>query len=243
MRAPGNPATELREAGADGWQVRLDAPCPAAEQMRRDDAMAREAPRAAARIFLWDPPAVSFGFRQFPPAWWDPAGWAASGLEAVERPTGGGMAFHGSDVSFGIVVPRAGGLSLHEALRGACAAVTAACRSVGAPAEGVLEADRSRRVTYCLTEPSPYAVTVGGRKVAGVAARRYPAAWLVQGSILAEAPPGRLLAALPDGVRRSLERRAVALTDCANEPMTARGVAERLAAGWGAWWASGGPEG
>src|SRR3989338_5225382 len=90
-------------------QTRIDsiglADRSAAEQMAFDERLAREA-QPNVRVFTWAFPAISLGFKQESPVWLDRARWQADGLELVERPTVVGIAFHGSDVSISIVVPR-----------------------------------------------------------------------------------------------------------------------------------------
>jgi len=85
--------------------VIVDAPHSAAEHMAFDEQLANEA-KPAVRVFTWEPPALSLGFKQSVPDWLNRTHWEAAGLELVERPTGGGIAFHGSDISISIVVPR-----------------------------------------------------------------------------------------------------------------------------------------
>ena len=245
------------------WRIIVDGPRPAAEQMARDEALAQEA-AAAVRFYRWAPPAVSLGWKQPRPEWLQPARWAAAGvmvkfggcrgvaqrqdppnlttaavgLEAVERPTGGGIAVHGSDVSLGVAVPRAGGVRLDTLMDAACRSAVALCRSYGVAARATLDAPDGGRVTYCLSEASPYAVLVGGRKVAGFALRRYPRAWLIQGSLLVRPIPEALARAMPSEAIRGLEGRAVSLAEAAaeTEAVTERGAAERWAAHWASWW-------
>ena len=217
------------------WRVMVDGPCPAAEQMARDGTLAQEA-AAAVRFYRWAPPAVSLGWKQKHPAWLAPARWAAAGLEAVERPTGGGIAVHGSDVSLGVVVPRAGGVRLEALMEAVCRSAVALCRSYGATASAAPDVPGGGRVTYCLSEAGPYAVLSGGRKVAGFALRRYPEAWLIQGSLLVRPLPEALARAMPAEAVRGVDTRAVSLAEAAGEAVTETDAAERWAAHWASWW-------
>ncbi|MBI3331310.1 MAG: hypothetical protein HYZ96_04265 [Candidatus Omnitrophica bacterium] len=203
--------------------------------MARDAALAQE-PVATARLYRWAPPAVSLGWKQPRPEWLTPARWAAAGLEVVERPTGGGIAVHGSDVSIGIVVPRAGGWRLETLMSAVCRSAAELCRSYGVAASPLLDAPEYGRVTYCLAEPSPYAVLVDGKKVAGFALRRYSRAWLIQGSLLVRPVPEVLARAMPSDAIRGLQVRAVSLAEAAAEAVTEAGTAERWAARWASWW-------
>ena len=207
----------------------------AAEQMACDEALARDA-EPTTRCFLWDPPAISFGWKQALPYWFDRQRCAAAGLEAVERPTGGGIAFHGSDLSLSVIAPRAPGLSLAALTNAVCQSAVRLCRAYGAEAGPSCEERGKERVTYCLCQESHYAVLVGGRKVGGFALRRYPEAWLIQGSLLIQPLPRALSEAIPDEVRRQLAARAIPLSETASSSVTASAAAARWAESWSEWW-------
>lgn len=216
------------------WRLKLDVLRASQEQMPFDEALAREA-EPTVRLFVWDPPAVSLGLKQAQPGWLASPAWRRSGLACVERPTGGGLAFHGSDLSISIVVPRRLALPVHTMLRAACESAVRLCEAFGVSAH----ADHTTggmAVTYCLTEPSPYAVYAGSRKVAGFALRRFPESWLVQGSVLVEPLPQALQEAVPPAVRERLDRLAAPLSALATEPVDALEAATRWAGAWEQWW-------
>jgi lipoate-protein ligase A len=200
----------------------------AAEQMALDERLALEA-QPSVRLFTWNPPAISLGFKQSLPDWFDAARWHASGLELVERPTGGGIAFHGSDVSISIVVPRPSCPPISLLMRSVCESAVRLCGSYGREATSVLSVPQAERVDYCLTQPSPYAVFLSGRKVAGFALRRFPNSWLVQGSLLVRPLPTLLARALPQELRDQLAQRAIALSEIAGTWVDEVDVAQRWA--------------
>ncbi|MBI4004001.1 MAG: hypothetical protein HY353_03175 [Candidatus Omnitrophica bacterium] len=203
----------------------------AAEQMALDERLALEA-EPNVRVFTWASPAISLGFKQEPPAWLERARWQADWLELVERPTGGGIAFHGSDVSISVVSPRRPGVSPHSLVSAVCDSATRLCRAFGLHAVADLTTAGAARVTYCLTQPSPYAVFLSGRKVAGFALRRFPNSWLVQGSLLVRPLPPVLAEALPPDVRDQLAKRAVPLSALAVGWVDEAEVAQRWASEW-----------
>lgn len=217
------------------WRVLFDGPRPAAAQMSFDERLASLGVPAV-RFFTWHPPAMSLGFKQPLPDWLNPpAGRRPSqGFELVERPTGGGMAFHGSDVSLSVTVPRASALPLDLIMGTVCQSAVRLCRAYGAKASCLMETPVQERITYCLTEPSPYAVLIGGRKVAGFAIRRYPTSWLIQGSLLVRRLTGPLARALPEEVLRRLERDAVPLFPYGG--ISEREVARHWSERWSSWW-------
>lgn len=217
------------------WRILLGGEECAERQMALDEVLARRA-ELAVRFFTWKPAGVSLGWKQPRPAWLDPARWSAAGLALCERPTGGGIAAHGSDLSLAVVVPRASGLPLAVLMRTACENAVRLCRSYGADAEPLADPPTGGRITYCLTELSPYAVMVGTRKVAGFALRRYPQSWLIQGSLLVRSLPRALAGAMPEEARRGYAARAIPLAEAAAHRVTETDVAARWAARWTAWW-------
>jgi lipoate-protein ligase A len=219
------------------WRVLSDGPRPAAAQMAFDERLASLGVPVA-RFFTWHPPAVSLGFKQPIPAWLRPSEWSARGLALVERPTGGGMAFHGSDVSLSVVVPRSSALPLEPIMRTVCQGAVQVCRAFSAEATsiGAATADipTEGRITYCLTERSPYAVLIGSRKVGGFAVRRYPEGWLIQGSLLVRRLPGPLARALPLELLQRIEREAMPLSPYGG--LSEQAVARHWSERWPAWW-------
>lgn len=218
------------------WRVIVDGARPAEGHMACDERLARE-PIPTVRFFTWDPPALSLGWKQPEPGWLAPSRWAAAGLELVRRPTGGGIACHGSDLSLAVIVPRAAGLRLDALMDSVCQSAALLCRMYGAHATTLRDAPGRRRITYCLAETSPYAVMIGARKVAGFALRRYPRTWLIQGSLLVRPLVRALKEAMPPLEAQRLHARAVPLADAAAMPLAESDLGERWAGHWSSWWA------
>ena len=220
----------------DAWRLILAGRQSAAEQMAYDEALAQD-PIPTVRLFTWDPPAVSVGWKQPTPDW--VASLARHGLrvESVERPTGGGVALHGSDLSVSIVVPRTSALPLGVLLCAVCESAVRLCASVGVTAEVMADAGpHDGRIDYCLADVSPYAVLVGGRKLGGFAVRRYPETWLIQGSLLIRPVPEALSAAMPGALLERLQDRAVSLAEAAGTLLQERQLATGWAEHWVLWW-------
>ena len=218
------------------WRILIDdAARSAAEQMAVDCALAEEAVPTV-RLFRWHPPAVSLGWKQLRPEWLDSAAWVAAGLDAVERPTGGGVAFHGSDVSISVTMPRAENVSLRALMDAVCRSAVSLCRSCGAGASALPDALARNRIAYCLTETSPYAVLIEGRKVGGFALRRFPRSWLIQGSLLVRPLLDMLADALPNELLHAVRDRAIALSEASTEVVEGSVIAQRWAASWSVWW-------
>jgi lipoate-protein ligase A len=220
---------------AAAWQILLGGEERAERHMVLDEMLARRA-EPVARFFTWTPPAVSLGWKQPRPGWLDPARWSSAGLALVERPTGGGIAVHGSDLSLAVVIPRSLSVPLATLMRSVCESAVRLCRSYGADTRPLIDAPAEGRVTYCLTELSPYAVMAGTRRVAGFALRRYPQSWLIQGSLLVRPLPRALAGAMTEEAGRAYTVRAIPLAEATAQTVTETDAAARWAHHWAAWW-------
>jgi len=262
-----------RQALLPAMQIVVDSRDSAAKQMAMDEALARTA-RATFRLFRWQRPAVSLGFKQPPPAWVEPGALAGHGIEVVERPTGGGIAIHGSDLSFSVVVPRQQSMPLAELMAGIAQVLSEAVSrfdieaelvggdaGAGAPAAraqfpsgGVREAaapetstdggvaqaagPATRRIVYCLTQESPYALMIERRKLCGLAVRRYQASWLIQGSLLVSALPAAFAQVMPAEVFEAFQARAITLEEAAGRLIDEEELLTELIGAWRQTWST-----
>ena len=222
-----------REIGT--WEVLVADQDTAVAQMAFDDRLAQRG-HPTLRFFRWKTPALSLGYKQSPPEWIMDQRVVSQGIELVERPTGGGMAFHGSDVSCSIVVPSVYGKSLREIMETVCESVTHACQSLGIPVRWTQDVRQAKRLVYCLTEPSPYAVLVDGRKVCGFAVRRYRESLLIQGSLLMRSLPMALWRVIPPPVQQALQTEAVSLEEALGEPLADAELMARIVRTWRQVW-------
>jgi len=197
----------------DDWALWRDGAHDPAWNMAADQWLLDSAPergRPLLRLYGWDRPAVSLGYTQ-------PLEAAPPGLPAVRRPTGGGVVFHGEDLTYTVVIPAAHPLAAVDRLRsyalvnGAVLAALAACGLAGQLAAQEIPKSVDRATMVCFTTPTRYDILAAGHKVAGSAQRRTRAGILHQGSLLLGADSaGRraaLLTALPEGFARTLNAR------------------------------------
>jgi len=157
----------------------------AATNMAIDEALLEVAKVPSIRFYRWKSPALSFGyFGKFA----DVADYAAE-RDLVRRWTGGGIVFHGDDLTYSIVIPASAPVfaessmsiyeNVHRALCNALIATgqRAAVAGVVDPGAGVNDAG------HCFANPVRADLLVNGRKIAGAAQRRTRAGLLQQGSI------------------------------------------------------------
>jgi lipoate-protein ligase A len=180
------------------------APHSAAMNMAIDEALLESAAAPSIRFYRWESPALSFGyFGRFA----DVAG-NASERDLVRRWTGGGIVFHGDDLTYSIVIPATepafgeSSMSIYEKIhcalrdallaigqRAAVAAGGSSRRSSMATADNPGRTMTARRAAIidrgynCFANPVRADVLLNGRKIAGAAQRRTRPGLLHQGSI------------------------------------------------------------
>jgi len=219
-------------SSSSAWRLIVHSELQATEQMRYDLRLAEDR-QPTLRLFWWPTPAVSLGLNQSVPAWIDPIRLAEHGIDLVERPTGGGLAVHGSDLSCSIVVPQALTPSLTALLDRVAERFVVALRRLEVEADWVSQVSGSERIQYCLTERSPYALVVGDRKLCGFAIRRLPGVWLIQGSLLVRALPDCFGLVIPPAVRAEFRDRAISLEEATGGTADEEELIHQLALTWG----------
>ena len=179
-------------------------PRSAAMNMALDEILWQSATMPLLRLYQWDHPAVSFGYFG---RYADVARYESE-RELVRRCTGGGIVFHGNDLTYALIIPPNGQREQNSPMMVYAlvhAAIQEALRDVGTEAELVPEArcrrfaERNavrgredaaghvaRRATStdaCFTTPVAFDVMIECKKVAGAAQRRSRRGLLQQGSI------------------------------------------------------------
>ncbi len=165
----------------------------AAMNMAMDEALLESATIPTIRFYRWRSPALSFGyFGKFS----DVAIYAAE-RDLVRRWTGGGIVFHGDDLTYSIVIPPSdpafdeSSIAIYEKIHralvdalngvGECAVVAGGIDPGGIPFWK--DATVSASGYNCFTNPVRADVMMDGRKIAGAAQRRTRRGLLQQGSI------------------------------------------------------------
>jgi lipoyl(octanoyl) transferase len=156
-------------------------PRSSAMNMAMDEALLEAARIPSIRFYRWNSPALSFGyFGNFA----EVAEFAAA-RDLVRRWTGGGIVFHGGDLTYSITIPSDDAgfsespMSIYEKTHGA---IQRALQSSGEMAE--LASSTSPRISdSCFANAVRSDVILNGQKVAGAAQRRTRRGLLQQGSI------------------------------------------------------------
>lgn len=141
------------------------------------------------RFYSWNRPSMSIGYVQSYTA------TAKSGYSIVRRPTGGGVVFHDTDLTYTIVIPsehKIEKLSREDSYYLFHGLIIKALSSIGLESELVklTEAPKERSTMQCFTAPVKFDIALKGakefsfQKIAGAAQRRTKNGILHQGSIV-----------------------------------------------------------
>jgi lipoyl(octanoyl) transferase len=183
----------------------------AAMNMAIDEALLEHATFPSIRFYRWHSPALSFGyFRKFS----DVADYSST-RDLVRRWTGGGIVFHGDDLTYSIVIPANEALfnespiwiyeRIHRALADALNGIGECVVVAGGVDPGRSRTAMRADLYNCFANPVPADVMLNGRKIAGAAQRRSRRGLLQQGSIqgidLGNGLPDRFAVALSENCR------------------------------------------
>jgi lipoate-protein ligase A len=177
------------------FRILVDEPKEGALNMAVDEALflsAGESPDSATvRLYGFDPPAVSFGYRQKPEEAIDLASCRRLGVDWVRRPTGGRALLHQHELTYSVASSTDGvfrGLGVRALYDSVSAVLRRALTGLGIALDPALpEAGPSRAPALhvpCLAVPGRHELTSEGRKVVASAQRRGRRAFLQHGSIL-----------------------------------------------------------
>jgi lipoate-protein ligase A len=163
----------------------------AAMNMAIDEALLEHATVPSIRFYRWHSPALSFGyFGKFA----DAARYERE-RDLVRRWTGGGIVFHGDDLTYSIVIPANDAVfsessmsiyeKVHRALRDALGGTGKRAVIAGGvdPGRSNIAKQGNAGGYNCFANPVRADLMVDGRKVAGAAQRRTRRGLLQQGSI------------------------------------------------------------
>jgi len=170
-------------------------PYDAYEQMAADEVVCDTRPCPyTLRFYDWSGAGITFGYSQRAAAVRAGLGPERAALPLVRRPTGGGVVFHESDLTFSFVFPQPGAYfepaaaydRLHRAIAGAYA-------EAGVPFELLAAKTPDYRtndpVMHCFNKPVNLDILYNGKKVLGGALRKFGDNMLYQASF--QAPDAR----------------------------------------------------
>lgn len=178
-------AEHLERLRRASWQYLLDGPRPGAENMQRDLALLEESSGPVLRLYSWTSPCLSLGYGQRD-GWVDRELCARLGVEVVRRPTGGRALLHQPDeITYAVVLPEVGDLSVQEAFAGIAALLAGALARLGVPVETAASGHVPSSASHpsCLAVAAPGEVIARGRKLVGSAQVRRQGGLLQHGAL------------------------------------------------------------
>ena len=137
------------------------------------------------RLYTWERPSISLGYRQKPGDWLERA--QALDIECVRRVTGGGTVLHGLDLTYAVAAPR-GLPGVPDDMRGSYTWVRE-CLLQGLRAAGMCAAPsppaprRAARAELCFSASTGLEIDGAEAKLVGSAQRRTRSGFLQHGSI------------------------------------------------------------
>ena len=169
------------------WRLLVDPPAGAAWNMSVDEALLLEVQRtgrSVLRLYRWERPSLSLGYRQKAPPWLARAG--PLGVEVVRRASGGGSVLHAGDLTYAVVAPvPAAGLpgDMRGSSRWIQALLLDGLRAAGIDAQPALPVPRAERADVCFAGSTGTEIDCAGAKLVGSAQRRTRWGFLQHGSI------------------------------------------------------------
>jgi len=180
-------------------------PRSAAMNMAIDEALLGLAPVPSLRFYRWRGPSISFGYFGA----YSDVGAEQTGRELVRRWTGGGIVFHGDDLTYSLVLPVDDAAAFHSSRAVYAEIHTAVQWALGTECGATLVASAAPKISdACFANPVAADVIANGRKIAGAAQRRTRAGLLHQGSILYDALPPHFADAFAAQLCERLEKRS-----------------------------------
>jgi lipoate-protein ligase A len=192
------------------FRLILDAPLRPALNMAIDEVLLehQKKPDSAPclRFYSWEKPAISCGYFQGVPEVARRFRAAEKKMQVVRRLTGGGLVFHGEDLTFSLTLtathPRFSGdvkssylkvnQVLWRVLKGMYEGLDYAdCKSV--------PSGRARGERVCFESPSCYDLLLAGKKVVGSSQRRLGSAVLHQSSVFLKGNRGAIIRSIALG--------------------------------------------
>ena len=214
------------------WRTVRTAPADGAYNMAFDSALldaARERDYGVWRTYAWERPTISFGRNEAVRNRFDRDSLAASGLDAVRRPTGGRALLHAAEVTYSVTLRISDQTPWTTVYAAVNDVLLAALRLLGVPAElSTKPAGPPMRPDgpVCFDQPAPGEIIVNGAKLVGSAVWREHGAYLQHGSILLTDSQHLLQSAMRPP--RSITPPAASLDACLRQTPTWDAVADAL---------------
>lgn len=218
------------------WRLLVDPPASGEWNMAVDEALLLDCAESGPtlRLYTWDTPTVSLGYRQERLGWLDRAqGRRGRGVPVVRRVTGGGAVLHGGDLTYAVVAPTGCPdvpADLHGSYLWIRSVLLRGLHELGLDAAPARPTPRAEREGVCFAGRTGLEIELERAKVVGSAQRRFAGAFLQHGSIrlrddseLYEAVLGERIPPPPRALQRCpIEDMVAALLDAFDRALDGR---------------------
>ena len=138
------------------------------------------------RFYDWSSLSLSIGYGQRINRVIDMELCAQENMPVVRRPTGGGVVFHGIDITYSVILQPGMVSDIYEAYREVQSCIQRAFKQMGIFIELYKDIARHDLSSFCFVTPNFGDLMIGKRKLGGMAARRMGQKILCQGYIYSD---------------------------------------------------------
>lgn len=231
------------------WRLMTHAPMSAPDNMAVDEALVKSHAEGVSlpvlRLYRWEPPGLSFGYFQSFSREVDPENCQKRGIDWVRRMTGGRAVLHQHELTYAVILhTKLLPGSVMATYRALSEALVRGFKGLGLDAElasgpAPTSASRSVGSAACFDSATPFELVVQGRKVVGSAQGRQHGVLLQHGSVPLQLDRDAIVDCLNLGspsrrraVRRTLENKAISLSEALGRPVEFDETARALAQGF-----------
>ncbi len=161
------------------------------------------------RFYDWSQAAISIGYSQKVDEVLKSELCNQDNVIIIRRPTGGGVVFHGIDLTYSVIFPQKKIDNIHSIYLQLQEYLIAALANLGITAGQ--HPQKESAAGYCYVSPNIGDIMVGGKKLAGMAIRRIKNRILCQGYIYYDNAAGMAKYVSDERMSRLLQERAVYL--------------------------------
>jgi len=138
------------------------------------------------RFYDWLSPSISIGYGQRVNQVIDRQLCVADNIPVVRRPTGGGVVFHGIDITYSVVLQPGMAADIYDAYKKVQSRIQRAFAQMGVAIKLYSNIEKHDLSGFCFISPNFGDLMVRGKKLGGMAARRKGGKILCQGYIYAD---------------------------------------------------------
>ena len=168
----------------NSWEIIDTGPNNACVNMAIDEALLdllKPYDKPIFRFYDWNKPAISIGYSQRKEDLLNLKKCEEDGIEIVRRPTGGGVVFHGTDITYSVLFPEKSIKNINDTYLSVQRKIINALEKLGIKITQYTQKSSVRG--YCLTMPNIGDIMVDNKKLSGLAIRRINQKVLCQGYI------------------------------------------------------------